>query len=278
MSLDGDLEEVSISTLLQMLLVERHRVAVLLRRPGSQGTFFLDNGVIVHATLGNLEGKAAAMELLSWKAGRFRVLKSTPVPNPTLGGDPAHLFLEACRRQDEAKGNEKAAAERKTLSRDAQGRLREKLLSLMGRLERGLSELRSPRVQRQPIRELQILVALIEEAQDFLRRFPSPRRQPTLKDLLEEAMFVHPMLRLVFARKHRLSLRVAKRLYRDWEEEEEERSHLFRQLRRGLVALLELQLELLAEPLADPGPQDEWQETCSVFFGELRECVEAVPI
>ena len=275
MPLDGDLDDISLSTLLQMLLVERRRVAVLLRGPRGQGTFFLENGSVVHATFGNQEGKPAAQELLTWKQGRFKVLRSTPVPTPTLSGDPTHLFLEACRREDEARETRHAGAENQ-LSPSTADRLGQELLSFMVHLERGLSQLRTPKTQGKPLQELTILASLVQEAQGFLDNAPIAMDFPSLKELIEEGTLVHPMLRLLFTKENSLSLNVVENLYRDWQDAEDERRRFYLEFRQGLIALLELQLEKLSGCLPGNGPQEEWQETCSVFLGELRECVQAV--
>ena len=62
------------------------------------------------ATVGDLTGDEAALELLSWKDGHFRILPLKKAPPATVTASTDSLLLQTCLLQDHATGKPEPAA------------------------------------------------------------------------------------------------------------------------------------------------------------------------
>ena len=102
----GQLQAVSLATLVGTLETERRTTRLLLVRGDERGEVVFVDGHIARATQGPRQGEAAVYEMLSWHEGSFQMAAVDPAQQ--VGGEVAApnqgLLLEAARRQDQVAG------------------------------------------------------------------------------------------------------------------------------------------------------------------------------
>lgn len=102
----GELGGISVVDLLQVLNLGRRTAAVTLSRSGAKGTIFLSEGEVVHAEVGDLCGREAFDQLISWKGGSFASEPGRTSPTVTIREAFNGLLLDAFRQQDEEFGED----------------------------------------------------------------------------------------------------------------------------------------------------------------------------
>jgi DNA-binding response OmpR family regulator len=99
---EGDLEHMSVPDLLRMLCVQRKTGAlqVDLLEGRHQALLSLDQGHVVHATLGQMEGEVALFQLLLHDRGRFSFRPDQTLPGKTIDVQTLPLLMEGYRLLD----------------------------------------------------------------------------------------------------------------------------------------------------------------------------------
>ncbi|MCA9934685.1 MAG: DUF4388 domain-containing protein [Ardenticatenaceae bacterium] len=110
MAIKGDLHEISLPTLVQLVIQEGGQALLQLRHEnGNIGQLYMDNGDLCHANVfhaNNLKtavqtGEEAVYELLSWRNGEFHVKKQVSPPARTIKQNWSYLLMEGLRQLDE---------------------------------------------------------------------------------------------------------------------------------------------------------------------------------
>jgi len=103
----GDIAQVSLSTVLTLLELERRSGRLKVKSEnGSRGEIDLEEGTFVAATIGGKPGepKELLRELLRWKRGSFAFKPNLDAPKkPLVRHNLGGLLLEAMRLEDEAR-------------------------------------------------------------------------------------------------------------------------------------------------------------------------------
>jgi len=73
--IEGDLMDLTLATLLHALSQESSTAQLRLQQGTVQGTLYLREGALIHATGTDSVGDAALLELLGWTEGRFRIVR-----------------------------------------------------------------------------------------------------------------------------------------------------------------------------------------------------------
>jgi hypothetical protein len=104
--LNGELDQIGLSTLLTVLDIERVSGVVVVRRGGQTGQLWMRAGRMLRAVIDGgpvrLSGKVAACDMLAWGAGRFEVFREEVEGADEIGTSTAHLLMEAAMRVDES--------------------------------------------------------------------------------------------------------------------------------------------------------------------------------
>jgi hypothetical protein len=98
MAIEGDLADIGLPNVMQVLCMERRSRALFLQRLDEKAAVHFDHGEIVHATLGELQGEEAIYRLLTWKDGTFLLISAAAVPAQTIRRDWNQLLLEGMRQ------------------------------------------------------------------------------------------------------------------------------------------------------------------------------------
>lgn len=286
MAVEGDLKDLEITSLIQVLCTERRSAGVVVRRRGEEGVIFLDHGEVVHAMLGPLEGEEAAYQLFTWRDGTFRITDQARARTRTIETGWRHLMMEAMRQLDESRRDLKlpsgvlaASADQNLHQREAaDARLEGQLMHLLSRLEQGMAHWSAEKNRKKPLQALEQLCEMSRQVLELAERETSHGSVgATLEPALAAAIRKHPMARLLAIQGDRISIANALSLYRTWSEDTAERERVFRDIARGLAGILETHLELLARSFHSAGSGAEWRESYSVFTRDLAIAIDRIP-
>jgi uncharacterized protein DUF4388 len=104
MALIGDFSDTPFADLIQLYTSSRQTVAVTVNLPGGEsegGIFFVENGNVVDARLGQATGRDAVREALQLSAGSFIVERDVRTPSRTVNVPWTQLLMEETVRIDE---------------------------------------------------------------------------------------------------------------------------------------------------------------------------------
>jgi len=101
-ALEGNLQMMSLASIIQINCEERNKAQLSLNHQGNIGTIFFNDGEMVHAEAGNLDGNEALYSLLSWDEGTFELKMGVDPGSITINTNWSGLLLEGMRRIDES--------------------------------------------------------------------------------------------------------------------------------------------------------------------------------
>lgn len=99
--LQGNLQMMSLASIIQVNCEERNQARLRIRHGGREGILFFKGGAVVHAEVGRSRGEHAVYELLSWEEGTFQLEMGVSCPFRTINTGWSGLLLEGMRRIDE---------------------------------------------------------------------------------------------------------------------------------------------------------------------------------
>ena len=97
----GSLREMGIMEMVQILASGYRSVQIYLENAKKSGELILQNGQIVSATCGEQTGDAAAIELLNWDDGQFRILPLRQTAAVGIRTSTDNLLLQSCHIKDD---------------------------------------------------------------------------------------------------------------------------------------------------------------------------------
>ncbi|MBN1483556.1 MAG: DUF4388 domain-containing protein [Chloroflexia bacterium] len=107
MGLQGSLEGMDLSDLIQLNCQSGERSLLTAQRDGEEVWLYFDAGEIVHAQAGDLRGEEAVYEFLTWDRGTFTVEQGAVAPLVSIEIPWLALVMEGLRRLDEKRLAEK---------------------------------------------------------------------------------------------------------------------------------------------------------------------------
>jgi CheY-like chemotaxis protein len=100
--IQGRLEEMSVTELMQSLEMGQKTCRLTLRRGGDEAELFFNAGQCKHAQLGGAEGDTVAYQVISWLDGDFEIEFGAASGRETITLSTTGLLMEAMRLMDEA--------------------------------------------------------------------------------------------------------------------------------------------------------------------------------
>jgi len=97
----GRISGITLFGFLQLLEVERKSGLVVVAASDHEGRLYFDDGQLVHAHTGHLEGLAAAYEVLSWPEPAVEIFYKRRARDRTVDAPLQHVLMEAARLLDE---------------------------------------------------------------------------------------------------------------------------------------------------------------------------------
>jgi DNA-binding response OmpR family regulator len=96
----GSLREMGIIEMVQILNAGSRSVQITMENGKHTGELVLQHGQIIAATKGDLQGEPAAIDLLHWDDGQFRILPVRQAPVVNVRASTDNLLLQSCYIKD----------------------------------------------------------------------------------------------------------------------------------------------------------------------------------
>ncbi|HEX3130801.1 MAG TPA: response regulator [Thermoanaerobaculia bacterium] len=100
-SVKGRVENISLSSFLQLLEIERKTCTLTVTSGEHGGRLCFRGGKLVGAETGELTDQAAALEIVTWEHADIEIADGCPVEGPELEGELRFLLMEGMRLKDE---------------------------------------------------------------------------------------------------------------------------------------------------------------------------------
>jgi len=100
--IQGRLEEMSVTELMQSLEMGQKTCRLTLRRNGDQAELYFNAGQCKHAQLGGTEGDSVAYQVIGWLDGEFEIEFGATSDRQTTTLSTTGLLMEAMRLMDES--------------------------------------------------------------------------------------------------------------------------------------------------------------------------------
>ena len=97
----GRVENITLPSFLQLLELERKTCTLAITSLGRSGGLFFRTGRLVGASTGELSGKAAALEIVTWEDADIEIMDVCPELETEIGAGLSYLLMEGMRLQDE---------------------------------------------------------------------------------------------------------------------------------------------------------------------------------
>ncbi len=97
----GMLRKVGLQDVIQMECLGRNSCVLEITNPQASGRLYIEDGSLIHASVGSSTGERALQKLLSFAGGSFQLLPFEPPPQRTINGPWEFLLMEAARVKDE---------------------------------------------------------------------------------------------------------------------------------------------------------------------------------
>lgn len=283
MAVEGDLKNISLTGLVQIVCLERKTGELLLVRRGQEGAIFFEKGEIVHAKLDNVIGEEALFNMLSWTDGNFRITDKVTVIAKTISINWNHLLMEGMRRIDERKNQidlPPMAEVSHILSQadiEQDTNLRDDTILLIARLEQYIPKFIDKKITKRPSIALELLTEMVhlvlEQAEKIAR---NDQNVVSLRNIFVKLNEKYPQARLLYIEKNRLSVQTAINLYSGWASNTADRKHTFRQISYVMVELLEYYFSFLANSLHLSNLRNEIEETSGVLIMDLKRTLDKI--
>lgn len=278
MSIEGDLKDIGLGTIVQAICIERRKGRLLLNCREQEGAIFFDNGEIVHASLGDLEGVEAIYKLLTWNSGWFRLTDQAEVPQHTIRMNWNHLLLDGLRRMDEKHRNEgdptREKGELSQAHKEEDRLLENNLIYLMSKLEQFMYHLNKLKLHKRGQTAMSVLGDMVNEVVKFGEACSNGC---SLRKAVVKALEKYPQARILHIANNRLSVKTSQNLYKSWADDPADRNFFFKQVGRGAIHTLHIIFTKMAEDFHAKKTHKQWVETYEVFLVELKRTMECIP-
>ena len=97
----GTLRNIQLTDIIQMCCLAGASLCIRVNKDNNKGTIYVQEGEVVHAQCGSIEGVQAFFTILGWHSGHFETLDASPVKKPTIKEPCQFLLMEAMRLADE---------------------------------------------------------------------------------------------------------------------------------------------------------------------------------
>jgi CheY-like chemotaxis protein len=98
---DGVLKDMELTDIIQMCCLSSGDVTIRVSKEFKNGIIVIQSGEITHSECEQLTGESAFFEILSWKGGKFEMLKDVDYKDKTINKDWKYLLIEGTRLTDE---------------------------------------------------------------------------------------------------------------------------------------------------------------------------------
>jgi hypothetical protein len=274
MGIEGNLRDMSLPNLVQILCLEQRQVGLTLKRQSESGAIYFDCGDIVHATVGALEGEDAVYQMLSWPEGSFRVGDELTAPRRTINARWDQLMMEGARRLDEFERDRTTAPAPKHLTaqdvaHDSQ--LENEIIMLLSSLEQARCRLSEKGTLKRPASALQVLVEMANQTIVAATGVLGENRVEPLKTILSKVAQQFPTAQSLPVQNARLSVPLIVNLFNGVDKKV--RQQFFFDACRSIVALMDAYFAQMTSRFRSAVISEGLKEAYSLFLTDLKEVV-----
>jgi predicted regulator of Ras-like GTPase activity (Roadblock/LC7/MglB family) len=101
MALAGNLRDMALTDLIQITCQEQRQACLILRQGGEEAKLYFDEGEIVHAQMGDLQGEEVVYQTLAWHDGEFEMETGVTPTSRTIETPWSALLMNGLQRYDE---------------------------------------------------------------------------------------------------------------------------------------------------------------------------------
>lgn len=98
---NGSIQGLRLPDLIQMNCLGQVTTALHIINDIREGVIYFEDGQIMHAAVGAMEGEEAFFSMLSWQSGSFKFSASERAPKVTVSNNWEYLLIEGMRKADE---------------------------------------------------------------------------------------------------------------------------------------------------------------------------------
>ena len=280
MRLEGNLDTMSMASLVQAICIEKRKAALILKNQPEEGVIFFDQGEIAHATLGSLAGEEAVYELVAWMDGSFQVRDYETLPRRTVFASWNQLLLEAMRIIDEQRetigpevGRSIQPLSPAELQQDQD--FENAWIILLSNLEQARAKLADPKVHEKVNQVVSTLARMLDIFEKFLNEYFETCEEMEYvidpKLCASEASKVEELLERCLRSGDKTFQRNVE--HRDFISD---RQRTFQTLRTSVLGLHEMYFSNLAVQFNSSATADRWIETSSIFIDELSKTFDQI--
>jgi hypothetical protein len=281
-AIKGDLQDMNLASLMQMLCLDQRKATLVLKRSqADQGAIFFDSGRIVHAEVGSLIGEAAVYHLLSWGDGTFEMNEQQIIPSQTITVPWNHLIMEGMRLIDERQMDEPQQLEAEVVLSEAEIEqddiLENELILFLSELEQVQIRLADQKIQNHPPVALQHLTDIVNQVVAFAERLPDEAANTAaLSKIISRTADNYPTIKLLRVHENRLSSEIVSHLYNGWTGDTRERKETFGELSQGMLKVIETYFSYFIAYFRSGDVAGHWHETCDIFMSALNQEVKKI--
>ncbi|HEY4716147.1 MAG TPA: DUF4388 domain-containing protein [bacterium] len=99
--IEGNISQIPLVDLIQILSMNKKTGAIVMNKSELKGFVYLQNGNIINANLGKIEGEKAFFRLLAWKEGKFEFIPTKVLTLVRINRPIDILIMEGMRQLDE---------------------------------------------------------------------------------------------------------------------------------------------------------------------------------
>ena len=106
----GTLRNIQLTDIIQMCCLAGASLCIRVNKDTNHGMIFVQEGEVVHAQCGNIQGIKAFFTILGWHSGHFETLEAPEIQSPTIKEPCQFLLMEAMRLVDEQSTEQQSAS------------------------------------------------------------------------------------------------------------------------------------------------------------------------
>ena len=280
MAVNGDLEDINLFYIVQMLCMEGRDAALLLKYGGEKGMIFFEKGEIVHSvTSTNLVGEESFSYLMSLDKGSFHLKMDTPVTNRSISDSWKKLLMNAVQLIDENKENPRPKIQQPLSPEDVKKdyELEQDLISLLSQLEYSQSNLSSKQVKKHPERAQQLLVNMVNDVISNAGKYIDPEKEEySLSQALKIAGEKYSAIQYLQNSDNLLSTEAIEGclVLNDLRNGRTNKQQFHHEILLGIIQVVSVYFSHMIGCFRSALVADQWRETGDIFVQDLESLVE----
>jgi hypothetical protein len=276
----GNIQEISLSSLAQIICLEKRKAVITLNHRGQEGKIYFENGNATHASVGSKIGEDAFYTLIGWLDADFLMSEYTSLPQITIHAPLSHLLMEAMRRIDENQATSGGVFDSHQLlspediERDST--LEGELISLISNLEHIGSLLGDRKKTNKPDVALGHLFGILNKIAAFPQAPTSnDEALPTLPEVIAHHSVEFPSLRSLQMNLNDTTNQV-EITNTSIEGDTIARVQAYQQIYPGVISVVDSYLSAVLQSFHSSDTSNQWKETVTDFLADLSNVAESV--